>query len=111
MKPLSILLFLAMFLWQCQSADQSASASSTPDRTMTEPPGQPATTALAENSDGPRITFDKVRHHFGSIWHAEKVTYAYTFTNSGTEPPYHQRGKNLMWMYQTHLPERTHRSR
>lgn len=86
MKPLSLLLFLAMSLWQCQSADQSASAPSTPDETVAEQPGQPTTTALAENTDGPRITFDKVRHHFGSIWHAEKVTYAYTFKNSGTEP-------------------------
>ena len=85
MKPLSLLLFLAMSLWQCQSADQSASAPSTPDETVAEQPGQPTTTALAENTDGPRITFDKVRHHFGSIWHAEKVTYAYTFKNSGTE--------------------------
>ncbi len=86
MKPLSILLFFAIAMWQCQSSDQSAADSSTSQETVTERPGQPTTTALAENSDGPRITFDKVRHHFGSIWHAEKVTYAYTFKNSGTEP-------------------------
>ena len=87
MKSLPYLLLFSFILCQCQSNTGKDSEIQTPGvAVITQAPGEPTTTALSEDADGPRITFDKVRHHFGSIWHAEKVHYGFTFKNSGSDP-------------------------
>ncbi|MBK8502832.1 MAG: DUF1573 domain-containing protein [Saprospiraceae bacterium] len=43
---------------------------------------QPA--GKSEQSNAPRIVFEKVRFNFGEIYHADKVDHQFSFTNEGT---------------------------
>ncbi len=43
----------------------------------------PEKTAAPKPKRSPKIKFDHLRHNFGEIYHAEKVTHKFTFTNAG----------------------------
>ena len=39
-----------------------------------------------EDPNGPRLTFDKTTHDFGTVIQGEKLTYTFNFTNTGKAP-------------------------
>jgi len=55
-----------------------------PDTVMMSPPPMPETTQTPPaNGKYPVMTFEHTEHDFGTIKEGDKVTYSFTFTNSG----------------------------
>ncbi|MHC4764910.1 MAG: DUF1573 domain-containing protein [Planctomycetota bacterium] len=72
-----VLLACGLVLAGCDERAQAPAASSEPAR-VAAPPALPA-------ADGPRITFEKTVHQFGSITDTKSHTATFRFTNTGTE--------------------------
>lgn len=50
------------------------------------PAAQPATTVAPVNPNGPEFKFDVEEYNFGTIKQGDKVSYDFTFVNTGKEP-------------------------
>jgi hypothetical protein len=87
---LSVIALLVLVSCKSKSPSQDTAELPRPDihPVVAPPPSgttEPLTGNAADAGPAPKITFDRVRHNFGNIYHAERVTHEFTFTNTGQQ--------------------------
>lgn len=83
MKTLLTFIFLVVLQSCTPKPAEDAAYLPKPDiKPVLEVPSAPET-SQSSNTSGPEISFERNRFSFGQIYHAEKVTHDYTFTNTG----------------------------
>jgi hypothetical protein len=70
----------------CKNEDKNNRPDNAIDPSIVTNPITASSDPSAPKDNYPVIKFDKERHDFGSIVEGEKVSFAYTFTNTGKAP-------------------------
>lgn len=83
-----IFFFLAITFLACSGKNDHPDTSNLPRpdiNPVLEIKPAPSATAVSDQTDpsGPRMTFESTRFSFGEIYHAEKVSHEFHFTNTG----------------------------
>lgn len=87
---LYVISLLILVSCKSKSSNQDTIQLPRPDiHPVVAPPPSGTDESLASNATdtgpAPKITFDRVRYNFGNIYHADKVTHEFTFTNTGQQ--------------------------
>ena len=77
MKRLSVLLVAAAFIFAACSGNRQPEVTSDLINTPATPEG------VDENAPLPAFSFDEIEHDFGTLKEGEKVSYSYSFINTG----------------------------
>ncbi len=83
---LSFIFLLALHSCSPKPAEDAAYRPKPDIKPVLEVPSAPenqSSPKIDNNSTGPVISFERNRFSFGQIYHAEKVTHDFTFTNTG----------------------------
>lgn len=83
---LSFIFLLALHSCSPKPAEDAAYRPKPDIKPVLEVPSAPenqSSQKIDNNSPGPEISFERNRFSFGQIYHAEKVTHDFTFTNTG----------------------------